>query len=167
MPIPDFVAKLRAHIGHDLLWLPSATAVVFDERQRVLLGRRSDNGAWELPGGIVDPAEQPADAAIREVFEETGVIAEPERLVAVWVSPPLAYPNGDQVQYLDLTFRCRAIGGAARVNDAESSDVGWFADDALPRVSERTLCFLGQATSDNIATDYVFSGVSAVLGDHP
>jgi 8-oxo-dGTP pyrophosphatase MutT (NUDIX family) len=165
MPIPDFVAKLRAHIGHDLLWLPSATAVVFDARHRVLLGRRSDTGAWQLPGGIVDPAEQPADAAIREVFEETGVIAEPERLVAVSVTPAFAYPNGDQVQYLDLLFRCRAVGGAARVNDAESSEVGWYAAAALPPVSERTLEFLSQAAADAVATDYVFSGISAAIGD--
>jgi 8-oxo-dGTP diphosphatase len=72
MPVPEFVARLREHIGHDLLWLSSATAVVLDDDGRVLLGRRSDTGTWALPGGIVDPAEQPADAAIREVFEETG-----------------------------------------------------------------------------------------------
>jgi 8-oxo-dGTP pyrophosphatase MutT (NUDIX family) len=105
MPIPEFVAKLRAHVGHDLLWLSSATAVVLDERGRILLARRSDTGAWALPGGIIDPAEQPAHAVIREVFEETGVIAEPERLIEVAVSPRFAYPNGDEVQYLDTNNR--------------------------------------------------------------
>jgi 8-oxo-dGTP pyrophosphatase MutT (NUDIX family) len=165
MPIPDFVARLRAHIGHDLLWLSSATAVVLDERQRVLLGRRSDTGTWALPGGIVDPAEQPADAAIREVFEETGVIAVPERLISVTVSQPFAYPNGDKVQYLDLAFRCRAVGGEARVNDAESVEVGWHERGSLPEVSERTISFLTQAMSDSAATAFAFSGVSATLGD--
>jgi 8-oxo-dGTP pyrophosphatase MutT (NUDIX family) len=165
MPIPDFVTRLRAHIGHDLLWLSSATAVVLDERGRVLLGRRSDSGAWALPGGIVDPAEQPADAAVREVFEETGVVAVPELLIAVTVCEPFAYPNGDQVQYLDLLFRCRAVGGEARVNDAESVEVGWHALDSLPEVSELTRGFLSKATSPRAATDFHFSGVSAVLGD--
>ena len=167
MPIPEFVARLREHIGHDLLWLSSATAVVLDDDGRALLGRRSDTGTWALPGGIVDPAEQPADAAIREVFEETGVVAVPERLFAVTVSRPFSYPNGDQVQYLDLACRCRAIGGEARVNDSESTEVGWHALDSLPEVSERTSNFLAQAMAGNAATAFAFSGVPAILGEAP
>ena len=167
MPVPEFVARLRAHIGHDLLWLSSATAVVLDDHGRVLLGRRSDTGTWALPGGIVDPAEQPADAAIREVFEETGVFAVPERLLAVTVSRPFSYPNGDQVQYLDLAFHCRAIGGEARVNDSESTEVGWHELDSLPEVSERTHNFLAQAIADDPVAAFAFSGVAAILGDVP
>jgi 8-oxo-dGTP pyrophosphatase MutT (NUDIX family) len=165
MPIPDFVAHLRAHVGHDLLWLSSATAVVLDEAGRVLLGRRSDTGTWALPGGIIDPAEQPADAAIREVYEETGVVAVPEHLIAVTVARPFAYPNGDKVHYLDLVFRCRAVGGEARVNDAESVEVGWHPLGSLPAVSERTVSFLSQATPGSVATAFAFSGLAAVLGD--
>jgi len=165
MPIPEFVSRLRMHIGHDLLWLSSATAVVLDDRGRVLLGRRADTGTWALPGGVVDPAEQPADAAIREVFEETGVVAVPERLIAVTVSRPFSYPNGDEVQYLDLAFRCRAIGGEARVNDAESTEVGWHDLDSLPEVSQRTHNFLAHATADNAAAAFAFSGVTEVLGN--
>jgi len=165
MPIPEFVAKLRAHVGHDLLWLSSATAVVQDGRGRILLARRSDTGSWALPGGIVDPAEQPADAAIREIFEETGVIAVPERLIEVTVSPRFAYPNGDQVQYLDIVFSCRAVGGEARVNDGESLEVGWYSPDSLPAVSPRSVAFVGRALSDRPAAEFAFSGVSEVLRD--
>ena len=163
MPIPEFVAKLRAHIGHDLLWLSSATAVVQDGRGRVLLTRRSDTGRWALPGGIIDPAEQPADAVVREVYEETGVIAMPERLIEVTVSPRFSYPNGDEVQYLDVVFSCRAVGGEARVNDGESLDVGWYPPDALPEVSPRTVAFVRQAMSDKVAAGFEFSGVKQVL----
>jgi hypothetical protein len=92
------------------------------------------------------------------------VVAVPERLVAVTVAPPMTYPNGDKVQYLDLFFRCRATGGAATVNDAESVEVGWFALDALPRMSERTLGLLAQATSEVAGTAFSFSGVARVLG---
>lgn len=165
MPIPDFVAKLRAHIGHHLLWLSSATAVVVNERGQILLARRSDSGSWALPGGIIDPAEQPADAATREVFEETGVVAVPERLIEVTVSPRFAYPNGDEVQYLDVVFRCRAIGGEARVNDGESLEVGWFAPDSLPAVSARTVAFVRQAMRDSQKAAFAFAGVTEVLRD--
>jgi 8-oxo-dGTP pyrophosphatase MutT (NUDIX family) len=165
MPIPDFVAKLRAHVGHDLLWLSSATAVVLDERDRVLLAQRSDTGTWALPGGIIDPAEQAADAVIREVFEETGVIAVPDRLVEVGVSPRFAYPNGDEVQYLDLIFSCRAVGGEARVNDGESLDVGWYPPDSMPAVSPETAALVRQAISGGPAAVFAFSGITEVLRD--
>ncbi|MBO0832046.1 MAG: NUDIX domain-containing protein [Actinobacteria bacterium] len=163
MPTPEFVASLRARIGHDPLWMSTASGVVLDDSDRVLLGRRSDTGGWALPGGIIDPAEEPADAAVREIHEETGVLAVPERLVAVTVSPPMTYPNGDQVQYLELTFRCRPVGGEARVNDTESLEVGWHPLDALPTLSRRTLSLLTQATSGNAETAFNFSGVRHLL----
>jgi 8-oxo-dGTP pyrophosphatase MutT (NUDIX family) len=167
MPIPEFVARLRAHVGHELLWLSSATGVVLDNRGRILLARRSDTGSWSLPGGIIDPAEQPADAVTREVFEETGVIAIPERLIEVAVSPRFAYPNGDEVQYLDVVFRCHAVGGEARVNDGESLEVGWYAPNSLPDVSARTVAFVRHATGDSPAAAFTFAGVAEVLRDLP
>ena len=167
MPTPEFVTRLRSHVGHQLLWLSSAAGVVFDDDGKVLLGRRSDTGTWALPGGIVDPAEQPADAAIREIFEETGVLAVPECLIAVSVSRQITYRNGDVVQYLELTFRCRAVGGEARVNDSESVAVGWHAPGALPDMPERTLDLVTRAASGNAAAAFAFSGVTDVLGSLP
>ncbi len=48
----------------------------------------------------------------------------------------VTYMNGDICQYMDITFRCRAVGGEARVNDDESLEVGWFTVDALPELNE-------------------------------
>ncbi|MFE0464154.1 NUDIX domain-containing protein [Kitasatospora sp. NPDC058965] len=134
MAIPPFIAELRALVGTRPLWLSTACAVIVDDRGRVLLGRRADTGAWALIGGIVDPGEQPADTVVRECYEEAGVRVKPELLTSATVSPAFAYPNGDQVQYLELTFRCRVVGGEARVNDEESLEVGWFGPDELPEL---------------------------------
>jgi 8-oxo-dGTP pyrophosphatase MutT (NUDIX family) len=164
MPTPEFVTSLRAHIGHDLLWLSTAAGVVLDADRRVLLGRRADTGNWGLPGGIIDPGEEPADAAVREIYEETGVIAVPESLVAVSVSGVVTYPNGDVVQYLEVLFRCRATAGTARVNDSESVEVGWHALDNLPDLDARTLRRVSQATAATDRAAYAFSGVTEVLG---
>lgn len=139
MPTPDFILALREKIGHDLLWLPGVTGVVLDDDDRVLLARRVTNGRWGLVAGILEPGEQPAIGLVREILEETGVEARVESLVSIETLPPSAYPNGDKVQYLDLTFRCRAIAGVARVNDDESLEVGWFAPDALPDIPAREL----------------------------
>ncbi|HET6653028.1 MAG TPA: NUDIX domain-containing protein [Nocardioides sp.] len=133
MAIPDYVRRLRLRVGHDLLWLPGATAVVL-RGDEVLLVRRSDNGQWSPVTGIVDPGEHPARAAVREVMEETGVTCDVDALVWVNVTEPRVHANGDLAQYLDHTFRCRYVEGQAHVADDESSDVAWFPIDGLPEM---------------------------------
>ncbi|MFD1213922.1 NUDIX domain-containing protein [Arthrobacter sp. GCM10027362] len=136
MPTPDFILQLRSKIGHDLLWLPGVTAVVLDDAGRVLLCQRADNLHWTLVTGIVDPGEHPARTAVREVLEETAVVAEVEHLAEVYAGGPMQFVNGDRAQFLNLTFRCRYVSGRARVNDDESAQVGWFGLDQLPELSD-------------------------------
>jgi 8-oxo-dGTP pyrophosphatase MutT (NUDIX family) len=167
MPTPDFVTGLRAHVGHDLLWLSTAAGVVLDGNGKVLLGRRADNGTWSLPGGIIEPGEEPADAAVREIFEETGVIAVPEELSAVTVFGPITYENGDVVRYLEVLFRCRVVGGSARVNDSESVEVTWHALDTLadlPDLGAVSLSRINRVVSGANGAAFSFSGVEEVLG---
>ncbi len=149
MATPDFIRDLRVSAGHQLLWLPGVTAVVFDDEGRVLLGRRSDNGRWSLIGGIPEPGEQPAACAVREVEEETAVRCVVERVVSVEALKPVTYDNGDVCQFMDITFRCRAVGGEARVNDDESLEVGWFTVDALPDLRDFGQSRVKQALSDD------------------
>lgn len=135
MGVPSYVRDMRARVGHDLLLLPGASAVVADDAGRVLLARRSDNGRWSVPAGMIDPGEQPADAALREVFEETGVVAEILGVGGV-ATHPVEYPNGDRCEYLHVWFRARAVGGALRTDGDESLEVGWFFPDELPELDE-------------------------------
>jgi ADP-ribose pyrophosphatase YjhB (NUDIX family) len=134
MPIPDFIVALRRKLGHDLLWLPAVTAVVLDAGH-VLLVRRADNGRWAPVTGILDPGEQPAVCAAREVLEETRVVARVQRLVSVHADDPVTHANGDRAQYLDMTFRCAYVSGTAAVGDDESLEVQWFPLDVLPPMS--------------------------------
>jgi 8-oxo-dGTP pyrophosphatase MutT (NUDIX family) len=138
MPISSYLKDLRADIGHGLLLLPGVTAIVFDDSGRLLLGERADTGRWALIGGIMDPGEQPAETAVREVYEETAVHVVAERITSMLAEPPRVYPNGDACEFVDITFRCRAIGGEARANDDESLSVGWFALDDLPPLGDLT-----------------------------
>jgi len=133
MPMSPYVKRMRQLVGNDLLLLPSVSAVVLNDQGELLLGQRSDSGQWSLIAGAVDPGEQPADAIIREIYEEAGVHAVVERLAGAAMHP-VVYPNGDRCEYLNLWFRCRAVGGEARVNDDESLAVGWFPLDALPEI---------------------------------
>jgi 8-oxo-dGTP pyrophosphatase MutT (NUDIX family) len=148
MATPDFIRDLRTTAGHQLLWLPGVTALVFDDEGRVLLNRRTDTRRWSVIGGIPEPGEQPAACAVREVFEETAVRCVAERIVLVQALDPVTYPNGDVCQYMDVTVRCRATGGEARVNDDESLEVGWFAVDTLPELNEFGRFRIKQALAD-------------------
>ncbi|WP_329129365.1 NUDIX domain-containing protein [Streptomyces sp. NBC_01476] len=132
MATPKFILDIREKAGDTLLFLPGVVMVVFDARGRILLNRRADSGKWALISGIPDPGEQPAEAAVREIQEETGVSAVVERVLSVFTNEPVVYDNGDHAQYVDIVLRCRAVGGEARVNDDESLDVRWFAPHELP-----------------------------------
>lgn len=148
MATPDHVRRLREVLGPaPLLLLPAASAVVVDDAGRILLHRRADTGAWGLPGGIVDPGEQPSDAAVREVAEETGVRVEVERLVGAWTGPEVRHPNGDRAQYVVTVHRCRPVGGHAAPDGDESLEVGWFAVDELPEMAPAYADRLSRALS--------------------
>jgi 8-oxo-dGTP diphosphatase len=137
VPTPDYIAAIRRAYGQGRLLLPGVSAVVLrgdlePGRVHLLLTRRSDTGRWSLPAGIVEPSEQPATAALRELLEETRITAEVERLALLTTDPDVVYPNGDTCQFVSMCFRCRYVSGEAQVGDEESTEVAWFRADELP-----------------------------------
>nr|WP_216845171.1 NUDIX domain-containing protein [Rathayibacter sp. VKM Ac-2857] len=136
-----------------MLWLTGVTAVIVREEpvRQVLLVRRADTGAWTAVTGIIDPGETVAGTARREALEEAGVEIEVERVVWLHTLPPMKYPNGDRAQYLDHVLRARYLSGEAHVADDESSEVGWFAPDALPPMSAEHRERISRALSDETA----------------
>lgn len=138
MPIPEFVVELRKHIGHAELWMPGVTAVITnDDKTRVLLVKRADNGEWTPVTGIIDPGEQPANAGAREALEEANVRVEPVRVVSLDTVGPVQYDNGDISLYLDISFHMRYLSGELRPADGENSEVRWFDANDLPAMNER------------------------------
>jgi 8-oxo-dGTP diphosphatase len=100
-----------------------AGAVVRDADGRLLLvrrGRPPAQGSWTLPGGRVEPGESAAEAAVREVREETGLDVEVGELLATL--PVLGYLVHD--------FTATVIGGSLCAGD-DADDVGWFDVDEL------------------------------------
>jgi 8-oxo-dGTP pyrophosphatase MutT (NUDIX family) len=106
VPIAPHIKRLRDAVGHELLTLPSVSAIVFDEANRILMVQSADDGSWTTPGGAVDPNEHPADAVIRELWEETGLVARPVRLLGVFGGPEsvVAYQNGDRTNYVNTVL---------------------------------------------------------------
>ncbi|WP_146841393.1 NUDIX hydrolase [Cellulomonas composti] len=156
MPTPDFVLALRAHVGHQSLPLVGVTAVVLRD-ENVLLVRRADNRRWTPVTGIVNPGEEPADAAARETLEEAGVVAEPQRLALVHTLPPVTYPNGDVAQFLDLVFLMRWVAGEPFPADDENIAAYWFPLDDLPKLEQGHRARIEAARSLETTTRFVRS----------
>lgn len=140
MPISEYIRQLREKVGHAPIMVVGVAGIVINAAGEVLLQRRSDNGEWALPGGAVDPGEEPAEAVVREVWEETAVLVQPERVVAVHGGHDffMRYPNGDETYIISISFACRPIRGEPRVNDDESLEVRYFAPDQFPPMMERS-----------------------------
>jgi 8-oxo-dGTP pyrophosphatase MutT (NUDIX family) len=149
MPTPDFVLDLRRHVGTAPLSLVGVTAVIL-RGDEVLLGRRSDTGALTPITGIVDPGEEPAEAARREALEEAGVRIRVDRLAWVHQIPRITYANGDQADYLDLTFRCTWLEGDPYPADGEMTDLAWHPVHDLGGVAERHRRCIALALDDRV-----------------
>lgn len=104
------------------------SAIVVNDKDEVLLQRRSDNQRWALPGGKMDIGETLADAICREVREETGYEVEAIDVVGIYSDPKhvFAYSDGEVRQEFNICLSCRVTGGQASTSD-ESTAVGFFS----------------------------------------
>jgi len=129
----NYIHQIRDKIGTDLLLIPSVTNIVMDTQKRILLVKDADSDMWTTPGGGVDPMESPADAAVREMWEETGLLVEPMRIVGVYGGADfmIIYSNGDQTSYVLIAFECRVNGGKLAPNGDETLEVGYFSQSNL------------------------------------
>nr|WP_294502051.1 NUDIX hydrolase [uncultured Rhodopila sp.] len=104
---------------------------VFDAAGRILMVREVvDGDRWTLPGGWADINQTPAQSVVREVFEESGYRVRAVKLAAVWdrarqAQPPMAF------SVARMFFICVLEGGAPATS-LETSEVGWFAEAAIP-----------------------------------
>lgn len=91
-----------------------------------MLIQREDFKVWVLPGGHVEAGESVAQAAVREVYEETGIEIVLTGLVGIYAMP---YWIGD---VHNVVFVARPAGGVLRPQPGEADDAGYFRADTLP-----------------------------------
>lgn len=137
MPISQYLKTLRAKIGRDLVMLPAACVAIIDDQGRLLMGKEAETGLWMLPGGALDPNESPADAAIRECFEETGLLIEITGMIGVFGGPEflVRYPNGDECYYISTAFRGTVIKKSGALGDGELSEIGYFSEAEFEKLA--------------------------------
>jgi ADP-ribose pyrophosphatase YjhB (NUDIX family) len=117
-------------------------SVVF-EGDKILMVKEKIDGHWSLPGGWADVGYTPNEVAVKEAWEETGLIVEAVRLLAVLDKKMHAHPPSPFYTY-KLFILCRATGGALAQESVETSEVGFFDEHHLPPLS------LDRITADQI-----------------
>lgn len=111
-----------------------AAAVLIEQDGRVLLVRRTMEpfrGLWTLPAGFVDAGEDPAQAAVRECLEETGLTVRVTRVLDV-------VPGREHERGADfiIVYHAEVAGGI--LNPADDADAAeWFTRDHLPPLAFR------------------------------
>jgi len=106
--------------------------VVFRE-DKILLVRETIDGNWSVPGGWADVGLTPFEVAQKEVFEESGLIVEPLRLLAVLDKKRHRHPP-DIFHIYKIFVLCLETGGTL-ANGMETSETGFFGMDGLPPLS--------------------------------
>jgi len=112
---------------------PKVAAAVLVEREgRILLVQRANDpyrGLWTLPAGFVNAGEDPAAAAARECFEETGLRVRITALLDIVAGREHARGSDFVIFYSG-----EAQAGVARADD-DAMGVGWFGRDNLPELA--------------------------------
>ena len=139
-PPPITLDGMIDHVGNQLTKMPDeiapgAAAVLISSDNEVLLQRRADNGQWALPAGRHDIGESSEACAIRECWEETGIMTRAKRLVGIYSDPGdhniLKYPNGYVVHYVMAVYEVEYVSGEITVS-SESTEVDYWPLSALP-----------------------------------
>lgn len=105
-------------------------AIVFDPQDRILLIQREDSGGWLYPTGWLDVSLTPAETAVKEVAEETGIQVEADRLLGVFDGSHRRYRLNFHM--VSVMVYCRLVGGELIPHPVEVLDVGFFARHELP-----------------------------------
>lgn len=137
MPISTYLRGLREKLGTTLLQIPAVAAIIHDEAGRILL-QRSTHNEWSLPAGAIDLGESPAQAVVREVWEETGLKVRPVHVIGIFGGCNgyrHTYPNGDEVEYTCIVFACDAIGGELGGRDGETVELQYFDLEKMPKLA--------------------------------
>jgi ADP-ribose pyrophosphatase YjhB (NUDIX family) len=130
-PLEQF-EPLRATVFSHITPFAVADGAVIDDAGRLLMIRRADNGLWAMPGGALEVGETPAAGACREVFEETGVRAEPVALAGVFDSRLLPAPMRHHLYMFVFLCRPLDVPPVSPSHANEVLEVAWFPTDALP-----------------------------------
>jgi mutator protein MutT len=137
MGISNYYKDLREMLGGDLIFMPSVAGIVRNEVGKILFQNKGNGEKWSLPAGAIELGEAPAEAVVREVWEETGLHVVPDKLLGVFGGKDFRYeyPNGHKVEYVVFVFDCIVKGGEHNPIDSETAELRYFSVDDMPELA--------------------------------
>lgn len=128
-----YIAELRKIVGKRPLVMAGASVILLDKSNRILLQLRKDNDCWGLPGGSLEPGESLEEVASRELYEETGLVANDLKLLNTFSGADFyyKYPHGDEVYNVVSNYICEDYSGELMLSE-ESMELQFFDISQLP-----------------------------------
>lgn len=130
-----YIEELRKLVGHRPLIFVGSVVIVVDEQGRLLLQQRKfPEGAWGIPGGLMELGESTEDVARRELFEETRLEVDELTLINVYSGPEhfIRAANGDEFYVVTTAYYAENAIGDLVVDPAESITFTYFYPHELP-----------------------------------
>src|SRR5699024_3699407 len=120
----DYYKILREQVGNALLFMTTAAGIDRTEQVELLFQNKGNGEKWSLPAGAIEVGEAPAEAVVREVWEETGLIVIPKKLLGLFGGKDFRYeyPNGHKVEYNAYVFDCEIKSGNLNPIDDETAE---------------------------------------------
>ena len=130
-----YILELRQKLGSRPIIMAGAGVILLNDKNEILLGRRTDNGYWDYPAGSMELGESFEECARREVREETGLLCgKLEYFMDMSGEDSFyEYPNGDKVYLAGILFICRDFTRNMKVQKEEAYEQKFFPIDDLPK----------------------------------
>ncbi|NLK97661.1 MAG: NUDIX hydrolase [Epulopiscium sp.] len=130
----EYIKTLRKMVGHTPILQCGASVIVENEQGEILLQLRKDNHCWGYAGGSVELDEEVEEAAKRELYEETGLIANELELFGIFSGKDMhyIYPNGDEVSNIDIVYVCKSYSGDLKIQQDEVINLKFFPLSDVP-----------------------------------
>jgi 8-oxo-dGTP pyrophosphatase MutT (NUDIX family) len=124
-----YIQELRKLIGTRPIIMVGVAVIVKNEKDQVLLQKRTDSGDWGTIGGALELGESLEEAAARELYEEAGLAASSFQFVTVLSGEAFyyKYPHGDEVYNVVAVYEAAGIAGTPRINDDEGLELKYFS----------------------------------------
>lgn len=132
----SYIKQLREKIGHQKVILNFTVGIIFNYKGEILLQKRGDSLKWGLPGGAVELGESLDEAVRREVFEETGLNVDVEKILGVYSGRKYQEirKNGDKCQPVVVAFYSKTIEGKLKTDNNETLSLEYFSHKKLPAI---------------------------------
>ncbi|MBQ0036115.1 MAG: NUDIX domain-containing protein [Firmicutes bacterium] len=131
----NYIMDLRKIVGHLTLIQVAASVIIENDKGQILLGKRTDNHKWGYAGGSIEIDEKVEDCALRELYEETGLVGEELEFFMISSGKEVhyIYPNGDEVSNVEIIYTCNKYHGELKPQLEEISELRFFDIDKLPK----------------------------------